>query len=161
MVAKTLVSCRYSLKGHWLTCKNAGSLNICYKFPSLIRCFWISFPLRNLRMSLAWVYHSQLICFPEMLGMMPCSIPRESQLRRQEALEVLCIQPLPCLSVTQSTLSKGHRQHALRSTWGFDPELSEPERVSDSLSKRGTNHPGSPGTEFPGTQNFQCWAWEF
>lgn len=60
----------------------------------------------------------------------------------------LHIQPPPCLSVTQSTLSKGHRQHALRSTWGLDPEVSEPGRTSGNLSQRGNNHPGLSGTKY-------------
>ena len=40
-------------------------------------------------MSLALVYHSQLISSPEMLGMVHCNIPGESQPKRQEAMQVL------------------------------------------------------------------------
>ena len=42
-------------------------------------------------MSLALVYHSQLISYPEMLGMVHCNIPGESQPKRQEAVQILLI----------------------------------------------------------------------
>ena len=44
-------------------------------------------------MSLALVYHSQLISSPEMLGMVHCNIPGESQPKRQEAVQILLIVP--------------------------------------------------------------------
>lgn len=147
-MAKELVSCGCSLKGHWLTCKNAGSLNICYKFLSLVNCFWISFPLENPRMSFAWVYHSQLISFPWDV--------------RNEALQ----HPLWVIGQEAGSLSSSfaYTLHPLkRAKTAFLSLRPRSIRIRKDLrkpSKRVKNHAGLPATEnFAGTQNFQCWNW--